>query len=207
MRFRCYRVPHPLQDIDADLFEQTTARNRLVELQSELLQASRLSTMGQMAAAITHELNQPLGAVDSYLSGLARLLSATDTAPSVADGLSKAREQTTRAGEIARRMHDLAVTGETARQVEDINDVLEHTLRLALIDVKIRGITTRIMLAPVPTPVLVNRVQFGQVILNIIRNAIEAMAGAAERSLTISTATDPDSHAIEIRIADTGPGL
>ncbi|MGP0090304.1 MAG: PAS domain S-box protein [Xanthobacteraceae bacterium] len=193
--------------IARDITEQTAARNRLVELQSELLHASRLSTMGQMAAAITHELNQPLGAVNNYLSGLARLLSATDTAASVTDGLCKAREQTTRAGEIVRRMRDLAVKGETARQVEDINDVLEHTLRLALIDAKVRGVKTRIMLAPSPNPVLVDKIQIGQVILNIIRNAIEAMEGAAERSLTISTATDPDSRGIEMRIADTGPGL
>jgi len=193
--------------IARDVTEQTAARNRLVELQSELLHTARLSTMGQMAAAITHELNQPLGAVNNYLSGLTRLLSATDTPANVTDGLCKAREQTTRAGEIVRRMRDLAVRGETARQVEDINDVLEQTLSLALIDAKVRGVKTRILLAPDPNPVLVDKVQIGQVILNIIRNAIEAMEGTGERSLTISTAIDPDSHGIEIRIADTGSGL
>ena len=193
--------------IARDITEQRAAQNRLVELQSELLHASRLSTMGQMAAAITHELNQPLSAINNYLAGLDRLLPAADRPAKVADGLCKAREQTTRAGEIVRRLRELAVKGETSRRVEDINDILEKTLGLALVDAKLRGVRTSISLAPDLDPVLVDKIQIGQVILNIVRNAIEAMDEVARRELAISTATDGSLGAVEVRIADSGPGL
>jgi len=196
-----------ISKIARDITGQRAAQDRLAELQSELLHASRLGTMGQMAAAITHELNQPLSAVNSYLSGVARLLSGTDNPPSVAEGLSKAREQTTRAGEIVRRLRDLAAKRETDRRIENINEIVEQTLGLALVDVKVRGVKTRVLLSPDLNPVLVDKIQIGQVILNIARNAVEAMESTAERSLTISTTPDPYSHGIEVRIADTGLGL
>ncbi len=105
-----------ISKIARDITERAAVHGRLALLESELAHAARLSTMGQMAAAITHELNQPLTAVNSYLSGLARLLAAITTPPSVHDGLRKAREQTTRAGEIVRRLRNLAVKGETRRE-------------------------------------------------------------------------------------------
>jgi two-component system sensor kinase FixL len=193
--------------IARDITERRAAQNRLVELQSELAHASRLSTMGQMAAAITHELNQPLTAVNSYLSGIARLLSATDNLPSVTDGLAKAREQNARAGDIVRRLRDLVVKRETNRRIENINQILDQTLGLALVDAKVRGVRTTVLLAPDLKPVLVDKIQIGQVIINVVRNAIEAMEGAADRSLAISTTVGPDLGWIEVKIADSGPGL
>jgi two-component system sensor kinase FixL len=163
--------------------------------------------MGQMAAAITHELNQPLTAVNSYLSGIARLLSATDNLPSVTDGLAKAREQNARAGDIVRRLRDLVVKRETNRRIENINQILDQTLGLALVDAKVRGVRTTVLLAPDLKPVLVDKIQIGQVIINVVRNAIEAMEGAADRSLAISTTVGPDLGWIEVKIADSGPGL
>lgn len=190
-----------------DITNQRAAQNRLAELQSELVHALRLGTLGQMAAAISHELNQPLTAVDNYLSGLTRLLSTTDVDPSVTDALNKARQQNQRSGEIARQLRDLAGKRETTRRLESINEILEETLGLALVDAKVRGVRTAVLLAPDLGPVFVDKIQISQVIINIIRNAIEAMDGAVERNLTISTGASPDRHGIEIRIADTGPGL
>lgn len=189
--------------IARDITEQAAARERLKLLETEVAHASRLSTMGHMAAAITHELNQPLTAVSSYLSGLARLLS--ESSPGVRDGLGKAREQTTRAGEIVRRLRNLALKGESSREIADINDIVEQTLALALVDAKVRGMSTRVSLANGLPPVLVDKVQIGQVVLNIVRNALEAMEGSPERTLTIATACCADG--VTVSIADTGPGL
>jgi two-component system sensor kinase FixL len=96
---------------------------------------------------------------------------------------------------------------ETARRAEPINDVLEQALGLALVDAKVRGVKTSVLVASHLKPVLVDKIQIGQVIINIVRNAIEAMESAHERSLAISVATDSNTDGIEMRIADTGPGL
>src|SRR6516164_5609764 len=98
--------------IARDITEQRAAQKQLLELQSELLHASRLGTMGQMAAAITHELNQPLSAVGNYLSGLVRLFSGLEISENVVHAVAEAREQNTRAGEIVRRLRELAVKRE-----------------------------------------------------------------------------------------------
>jgi PAS domain S-box-containing protein len=102
--------------IARDITQQRATQNRLVELQSELAHASRLGTMGQMAAAISHELNQPLAAVDNYLSGLVRLLETIDVPASIADAIRKAREQNRRAGQVVSRLRDLMLKRETARR-------------------------------------------------------------------------------------------
>jgi two-component system sensor kinase FixL len=163
--------------------------------------------MGQMAAAISHELNQPLSAMDNYLSGLVRLLPTTDVPEKIVDTILKAREQNRRAGQVVRRLRDLMLKRETARRAESINDILEQALALALIDAKVRGVTSSVIVSPDLKPVLVDRIQVAQVIINIVRNAIEAMEGAHERRLAISVTADSTSDGIEMRIADTGPGL
>jgi two-component system sensor kinase FixL len=193
--------------IARDITEQNAAHRQILELQSELAHASRLSIMGQMVATITHELNQPLTAVDNYLSGLARLLSRVDTPSSVTNALAKAYEQNKRSGEIVHRLRDFIVKRAPNRRAEDLNDILKQTLALALIDSKLRRVTTRLLLAPDLESVLADRVQIGQVILNIVRNAIEAMESSTDRTLTIFTLRDPKSPNIEMRISDTGPGL
>jgi two-component system sensor kinase FixL len=177
-------------------------------LQSELLHAARLGTMGQMAAAITHELNQPLSAINNYLAGIARLLSDFAAPQNVAIALDKAREQTSRASEIMRRLRDLVVKRESALRVENLDELVEQILKLALVDASVRGVTTRVQLTPGVKKVLADKIQIGQVVLNIARNAIEAMEEhSSERILTISTGTDDLSQEVVVRISDTGPGL
>jgi two-component system sensor kinase FixL len=193
--------------IARDITQQKATQDRLAELQSELIHASRLATMGQMAAAISHELNQPLTAVDNYLSGSVRLLPGTDVPAGIADAIHKAREQNKRAGQVVSRLRALMLKRETIRQMESISDILEQTLGLALVDAKLRGVKTRLVVAPDLKQVLVDKNQIGQVIINIVRNALEAMLDSDERVLTISVAADPHSDGIEMRIADTGSGL
>jgi two-component system sensor kinase FixL len=196
-----------ISKIARDISAQRAAQHHILQLQSELLHASRIGTLGQMSAAIAHELKQPLSAVNSYLAGVARGLSKSDAAPMVVDAVARAREQATRAGEIVRRLFDLAAKREPDLRVESINEVVDEILGVALVDARLRGVKTRVFLPPGLKPVRVDRVQIGQVILNIVRNAIEAMDGLDECNLTISTAADPEQNRIQLRIADTGPGL
>jgi two-component system sensor kinase FixL len=164
--------------------------------------------MGQMAAAITHELSQPLSAINSYLGGIARLLSDFAAPQNVAVALGKAREQTSRAGEIMRRLRDFAVRRESDLRVENIDEIVEQILKLALVDAAVRGVTARVQFAPGVKSILADKIQIGQVILNIARNAIEAMEEHfSERILTISTEIDDLSQEVVVRISDTGPGL
>ena len=194
--------------IARDITEQRAAQKQLLELQSELLHAARLGTMGQMAAAITHELSQPLSAINSYLGGIARLLSDFAAPQNVAVALGKAREQTSRAGEIMRRLRDFAVRRESDLRVENIDEIVEQILKLALVDAAVRGVTARVQFAPGVKSILADKIQIGQVILNIARNAIEAMEEHfSERILTISTEIDDLSQEVVVRISDTGPGL
>jgi two-component system sensor kinase FixL len=193
--------------IARDITEHKAAQRQILELQSELIHASRLSVMGQMVAAITHELGQPLTAVNNYLSGLTRLLSTADTPSKISDSIRKASEENQRSSDIVHRLRDLIVKRKSNRREENLNNILEQTLTLALIDAKARGVKTRLLLTPDLEPVLADKVQIGQVILNVIRNAIEAMESSVDRTLTISTLRDPHLQTVELRIADTGPGL
>ena len=112
--------------IARDITQQRATQKRLVELQSELVHASRLSVMGQMAAAISHELNQPLSAMDNYLSGLVRLLPTTDVPETIVDTILKVREQNRRAGQVVRRLRNLMLKREAARRTESINVFLRR---------------------------------------------------------------------------------
>jgi two-component system, LuxR family, sensor kinase FixL len=190
-----------------DLTERQTTRERLHELQSELLRASRLSAMGQMASALAHELNQPLTAVISYVQACRRMLARPDAPPPerLHEIMDKAVGQAIRAGEIIHRMRQFIQKGETERQLESINKVVEEASALALVGAREIGILVRMELSPDLPQVLVDRIQIQQVVLNLVRNSIEAL-GAVERRVLIIRTARTDGH-VEVAIADTGPGL
>ena len=191
-----------------DLTEREESQKRLHDLQGELVHMSRLTAMGEMASTLAHELNQPLTAVASFLSGCRRLLADTPD-PQMAivrTAVERAAEQALRAGQIIRRLREFLVRGETARQVEQLPNLLEEASALALVGVREARVHVTFELDPKAGPVLVDRIQIEQVVLNLIRNAIEAMADTARRELTIATAA-LDNGLYEVRIADTGTGI
>ena len=107
-----------------------------------------------------------------------------------------------------RRLRDFAVRRESDLRVENIDEIVEQILKLALVDAAVRGVTARVQFAPGVKSILADKIQIGQVILNIARNAIEAMEEHfSERTLTISTGIDDLSQEVVVRISDTGPGL
>ncbi len=191
-----------------DITERQQAEARLHELQSELIHVARLSEMGQMSSALAHELNQPLGAALAYLQAGLRLLQADGAPPSAKplDALRKAAEQVQRASDILRRLRDFARKGEAVRRIEDLPKVIEEANALAMVGTRSLGVTLRLDLDPGARAAVIDRVEIQQVLVNLLRNAIEAMADSPRRELGVSTAVRAGGFH-EVRIADTGPGL
>jgi two-component system sensor kinase FixL len=191
-----------------DLTETQKTEARLQELQSELVHVSRLTAMGEMASTLAHELNQPLSAIANYMKGSRRLLEgeSDDRATMLRDALDRAAEQALRAGQIIRRLRDFVARGESERRVESVKKLIEEASALALVGAKDQGVRVRFMFDPTVDLVLADKVQIQQVLLNLIRNAIEAMAGAPKRELTVSAESAADNM-VTMRVADTGPGI
>ena len=190
-----------------DLTERQETETRLQELQTELVHVSRLTALGEMASALAHELNQPLAAIANYLEGSAELLGREQVpTDKVRSAVQKANDQALRAGEIIRRLRDFVARGEAERRIESLPKLIEEASALALVGAKEHGVAVRYAMDASVDLVLADRVQVQQVILNLIRNAMDAMEEAPIRQLTIAVArTGPDQA--EISVADTGPGL
>jgi two-component system, LuxR family, sensor kinase FixL len=191
-----------------DLTERQRTEARLQELQSELVHISRLTAMGEMAATLAHELNQPLSAIANYMKGSRRLLeSASDeNIATVRDAMDKAATQAMRAGDIIRRLRDFVARGESERAPENARKLIEEASALALVGAKNLGVRTQFVFDPQVDLVLVDKVQIQQVLLNLMRNAIEAMEDMPTRELTIAArANEPDMVTVEV--TDTGAGI
>jgi len=164
----------------------------------------RLAAMGQMASVLAHELNQPLAAASNYLSAAKRL--------PVVDGsratalVDKASQQILRAGEIIQRLRDFVSKGKLTRHVMDIGPVLNESVALALMDRSHRSIKVVERVDPGARFVRIDRIQIQQVLVNLIRNAAEAMEGSPRREITLATAPH-EVGLIEVSVADTGSGL
>ena len=191
-----------------DLSERQKTEARLQELQSELVHISRLTAMGEMASALAHELNQPLSAIANYMKGSRRLLEgrADEQSGMVRDAMDKAAEQSMRAGQIIRRLRDFVARGESERRVESIKKLVEEASALALVGAKDQGVRVLFRLDPGVDLVLADKVQIQQVILNLMRNAIEAMEQAERRELVLSIAPN-GSGMVDVSVADTGSGI
>ncbi|MEJ2376115.1 MAG: PAS domain S-box protein [Pseudolabrys sp.] len=193
-----------------DLTERQKTEARLQELQSELVHISRLTAMGEMASTLAHELNQPLSAINNYLKGSRRLIgdgeAGDERTAMLRDALDKAGDQAMRAGQIIRRLRDFVSRGESERRVESITKLVEEASALALVGVKDRGIRVTFHFDPSVEWVLADRVQIQQVLLNLIRNAMDAMEEAATRDLVVSVVPAGETH-VRVSVADTGSGI
>ena len=192
-----------------DLTDQQLTEDRLKELQSEVTHMSRFTALGEMASTLAHEINQPLTAISNYLKGSRRLLERMDgeNVEMLRDAVSRAADQALRAGQIIRRLREFVARGESERRIESLPKLIEDASTLALVGAREHGISVTFRLDPDADLVLADRIQIQQVLVNLMRNAIDVMSeGGAVRRLDIATAGGPDDQ-VEVTVADTGSGL
>ena len=191
-----------------DLTERQKTETRLQELQSELVHMSRFTALGEMASTLAHEINQPLTAITNYLKGCRRILQRMEggTARLLEDGVTKAADQALRAGQVIRHLREFVQRGESERRIEPLAKLIEEASALAMVGARERGVHIAYLLDPGAVFTLADRIQIQQVLLNLIRNAIEAMDGEERRELIVETRRVSEEM-LEISVRDTGTGL
>lgn len=191
-----------------DLTERQETQFRLEELQNELAHVSRISAMGTMASSLAHELNQPLAAIANYLEGAAQLLEKPDS-ENVAiarAALLEATQQSIRAGRIVRGLRDFIGRRDSEKQIESLSRLVNEANALALIGAREQGVEVSFHLDPAVDKVLVGKVQVQQVLVNLIRNGVEAMANSRRKRLVIRSERD-NAGMVRVSISDTGTGI
>jgi light-regulated signal transduction histidine kinase (bacteriophytochrome) len=202
---------------EADLRLGEAVRSALVEVILRLSAASNevlsaeISTRRLMATAIAHELNQPLGAIASYLNGIARLAERgpgdSQASAMIAEAMGHAAGQAVRAGDILKLLRSSITRDDTTLTTENIETIIAEAIAVAAEQNRKFSIEFSSE-SPVPTAhVLINRIQIGQVLANLIQNAVEAVAGTERREISITTSRNPADVMITIAVADTGPGV
>lgn len=191
-----------------DMTEEQRAEFKLKELQSELIHVARVSAMGTMASTLAHELNQPLTAIANYAHAARDLLDRTDDPPLdlLGEAVTEAAREALRAGHIVRRLRDFVARGEVEQRVENLPALIDEASRLGLMGARERSVRVTFDIDPTIQKVVVDRVQIQQVILNLLRNAVEAIGEGERREITVSTARD--SHGmVRVVVSDTGSGI
>lgn len=191
-----------------DLTAQQQAELRLKELQSELIHVSRVSAIGTMASTLAHEINQPLTAIANYLEGARDLIGHPEDHAllMVQEAMNAAAKEALRAGDIIRRLRNFVARREVAQEIVSLPHMIEEAARLALIGTHVSGVRSFFDFDGKADAALVDRVQIQQVLVNLLRNAVEAMADQDRRDVTVST----KSHAhgmILVSVIDNGPGI
>jgi len=175
--------------------------------QAELTHVQRLSTLGELAAGLAHEINQPLAAIVNYARGSARRLrDEPGDAAAVLPAIDSIATEALRAGEVIRRLRHLIRKEEARREWVDLNALVSEAVGIVGPEARLAGVRVEAYPADGVPPVLGDSIQIEQVILNLLRNAVEAMAGGARRVLQVTTRVSRPGH-VELAVRDTGPGL
>jgi two-component system sensor kinase FixL len=191
-----------------DLTERQRTEQRLEALQSELIHVSRVSAMGTMASTLAHELNQPITAIANYAEAIRDLLAKPDPddLPMIREALDDTAKEALRAGHIVRRLRDFVARGEVEKSIEKLPELINEGAALGLLGAREKGIEPHFDLDPYASPVLVDKIQIQQVLINLIRNAVEAMSDCPERHLFITSRADAPGF-VRVTVADTGRGV
>jgi two-component system sensor kinase FixL len=190
-----------------DLSERQEYEKKLHNLQDELAHVSRVTAMGTLATSIAHELNQPLTAIANYVETASAMLAepSDELIGIIREALDECAKEAVRAGQIVRRLRDYISRGETERQVVSLARLVNEASALAFVSTGSQSIDLTVKIAA-NDEVLVDRVQIQQVLLNLIRNAMEAMHEQPHGRLTISAIRREPGY-VEMIVSDSGPGL
>ncbi len=191
-----------------DLTEKQQTEAELQSLQLELQHASRVSDVGTLASSLAHELNQPLTAIANYLSTGRDMLDdlTPENVHMLQEALNESVAESLRAGKIVRRLREFVSKGEVRMEVLSMADLVNDSKTLGLIDARVKGVEYSFDIRPDINHVLADKVQIQQVMVNLIRNAIEAMDDSPIKKLSVSAHTAPDNR-VEFVVQDSGPGI
>ena len=187
---------------------QLGSERRLHKLQAELLHVSRLNAMVQMSSAIAHELHEPLTAIMNYVEAARRTLGSAgqEAVTRAQEIIGKASKQIMRADSIIRSLREFTEKRECRRTRESLNNVIEEAIALAFAGAAQDNVKIRLDLDPALPPVLIDRIQIQQVLINLIHNSIEAMHTADRRELLVAARPEEPGF-VQVTVSDTGPGL
>jgi two-component system sensor kinase FixL len=192
-----------------DVSRRKAAEAKLQQQQAEIAHVTRLNTVVAMASAIGHELNQPLTAIMSYAQACQRMLASSESVPGeLRHAMDMVVAQTQRAGEIIRHVKDFTRKGESLRSEQDINRLVLAAIDFQAHEARRNRVTIRSDLDAKLPLILVDRIQIEQVVLNLMRNSMQAIvdAGMSEREVTVSTTLN-DAGVVQVSVTDTGPGI
>ena len=191
-----------------DLTERKKAEREIHNLQSELAHVSRITEVGTLATSIAHELNQPLTAITTYAETAFDLLVDPDSEDlaMIREAMRDCVEQSLRAGHIVRRLRDFMAYGQVDRKTESLSRLISEASALAMIGAREQGVELAVSLDSSADNVLVDRIQIQQVLVNLMRNAIEAMADSEVRQIEIRSRREDDGF-VRVTVSDSGPGL
>ncbi len=191
-----------------DLTEREESAAKLEEAQSELARLARLNELVEMASTLAHVLNQPLSSIANYVQGCVRLLDKVEEeyAVRMRGALTETAKQALRAGDIIRHLREFVTRGDTEKHPEDIKQLVEEAGALALVGSRERGIKSVFEYQATGGMVMADRVQIQQVLINLMRNAIEAMRDSERKDLVVRTTDLPDGM-LCVEVEDTGPGI
>ncbi len=200
---------YALLGITRDITEHKQAEEQARRHQTELARVARLSTMGEMATGIAHELNQPLSAIANFSRGCIRRLRSGGMSPQeLVVPLEEVCEQAERAGDILRHVRDFVRKREPRLKSLDVNQIVRAVVKFTEHEARHQCTHVRLNLDPLLPKVAADAIMIEQVIVNLVRNAIEAMAEVSQsrREIVIQTRLF-ESDAVEVEVADTGPGI
>lgn len=191
-----------------DLTEKQKVEQRVHELQEELIHAARLASLGEITSMVAHEVNQPLSASGTYLEVARELLNSTDKSDRAKGmkAIDQADAQIKRVGDTVRRIREFARKKTPEFALEDINRIIEEANAIAAVGSKARSIRTVFNLSPARPVTMVDRIQIQQVVMNLVRNSIDAMTGHNRREMILQSQLT-DANQVEISVIDSGPGI
>lgn len=195
-----------------DLSERLRGEERLEQLSSELTQIGRINAMGELAAALAHEINQPLSAIANHVATAEVILENEQISDPLYERLlaqlRATREQTLRAGEIIRRLRDFVARRDVDLRVEPVETAIREASALVLVGTQRLDVSVDYDLAPEAPFMFADKIQIQQVLVNLMRNALEALRATAADQRSIRVATRKlDGDRIEFSVSDNGPGL
>jgi C4-dicarboxylate-specific signal transduction histidine kinase len=195
-------------EVFANALARQAAERALQRSRAELAHYNRVSTMGELAASLAHELRQPLSGILTNAQAALRFLQAGSVrVDEVRGAMQDIVEDDRRAAAVIQRLRDLLTKREPSRTILDLNGVIRSVAELLGSDAVIRRVEVSLQLAPEPIPVCGDRIQLEQVVLNLMLNGMEAMADAARRHRTLRVSTEREGLKARVAVADAGAGL